>query len=174
MDGQLSTRGVWVKDAVREPSLTGAACGRTGATGAWRGALDRRGGASRQGAERAGECDGPTSPPRRRPVTTRPQSRAHGPARAPPVRSSMRFVPHKDRRRVAAALKLVYTAPGEEAALRGLGGLRRVRPRARCPQTVATWDRAQAGSRRSWASRPRGAASCLPHWRGRCPLHQRY
>ena len=89
-------------------------------------------------------------------MTTRPQSRAHGPARAPPVRSSMRFVPHKDRRRVAAALKLVYTAPGEEAALRGLGGLRRVRPRARCPQTVATWERAQAGSRRSQSPRPQG------------------
>ena len=44
VDGQLSTQGVWVKDAVREPSLTGAACGRTGATGAWRGAPDRRGG----------------------------------------------------------------------------------------------------------------------------------
>ena len=42
-------------------------------------------------------------------MTTRPQSRAHGPARAPPVRSSMRFIPHKDRRRVAAALKLVCT-----------------------------------------------------------------
>lgn len=53
-------------------------------------------------------------------MTTRPQSRAHGPARAPPVRSSMRFIPHKDRRRVAAALKLVYTAPGEEAALGAL------------------------------------------------------
>ena len=44
VDGQLSTQGVWVKDAVREPSLTGAACGRTGATGVWRGAPDRRGG----------------------------------------------------------------------------------------------------------------------------------
>ena len=52
-------------------------------------------GASRQGAERAGECDGPTSPPRRQPVATWPQSRAHGPARVPPVRSSMRFVPYK-------------------------------------------------------------------------------
>ena len=33
-------------------------------------------GASRRGAERAGERDGPTSPPRRRPVATWPQSRA--------------------------------------------------------------------------------------------------
>ena len=36
----------------------------------------------------------------------------------------------------------------------GLGGLRRVRPRARYPQTVATWERAQAGSRRSQSFPP--------------------
>ena len=45
---------------------------------------------------------------------------------------------------------------GEEAPLWGLGGLRRVRPRARRPQTVATWERAQAGSRRSQSPRPQG------------------
>ena len=86
----------------------------------------------------------------------------------------MRFVPYKDRRRVAAALKLVCTAPGEEAALGALEDFAESDLGARYPQTVATWERARAGSRRSWASRPRGAASCLPHWRGRCPLHQRY
>ena len=34
VDGLLSTRGVWVQDVVREPSLTGTACNRTGAAGA--------------------------------------------------------------------------------------------------------------------------------------------
>ena len=34
------------------------------------------------------------------------------------VRSSLKFVPYKDRRQVAADLKMVYTAPTEEAALK--------------------------------------------------------
>lgn len=59
VDGLLSTRGVWVKDVVREPSLTGAACNRTGATGAWRGAPDRRCGRLRRGVEHAGEAGSP-------------------------------------------------------------------------------------------------------------------
>ena len=125
------------------------------------------------GAERAGECDGLTGLPE--------ATRGHlAPVRGPDlrgyhlIRSSMRFVPYKDRRRVAAALKLVYTAPGEEAALGALEDFAESDLGARYPQTVATWERAQAGSRRSWTSRPCCAASCLPHWRGRCPLHQRY
>lgn len=58
------------------------------------------------------------------------------------IRSSMRFVPYKDRRRVAAALKLVYTAPGEEAALGALEDFAESDLGARYPQTVATWERA--------------------------------
>jgi len=58
------------------------------------------------------------------------------------IRSSMRFVPYKDRRRVAAALKLVYTAPGEEAALGALEEFAESDLGARYPQTVATWERA--------------------------------
>ena len=54
----------------------------------------------------------------------------------------MRFVPYKDRRRVAAALKLVYTAPGEEAALGALEDFAESDLGARYPHTVATWERA--------------------------------
>lgn len=50
---------------------------------------DRRGGSLCRGAGRAGECDGLTGPPRRRPVAAWPQSMAHGPARAQPVRPTV-------------------------------------------------------------------------------------
>ena len=69
MVGLLSTRGVWVQSRW-EPSLTGAACGRTGATGARRGAPDRRG-----GRPAAGEHSAPANATR---------IRANPPASAPP------------------------------------------------------------------------------------------
>ncbi|ERH25003.1 hypothetical protein HMPREF1550_02698 [Actinomyces sp. oral taxon 877 str. F0543] len=108
-------------------------------------------------------------------MATWPQSMAHGPARVPPdpLLHAVSF-PTRDHEEGRRCSQAHPHRAGREGGPRGLGELRRVQPRARYPQTVATWERAQAGSRRSWASRPRGAASCLPHWRGRCPLHQRY
>ena len=86
----------------------------------------------------------------------------------------MRFVPYKDRRRAAAAPKRTRTTLGEEAALGALEDFAESDPG---PATPRRW-------RRGRGPRPvhavpglpahRGAASCLPHWRGRCPLHQRY
>ena len=156
VDGLLSTRGIWVQ-ADEGASLTGAACAPNCPTGAWRGAPDRRGGTSRLGAERAGECDGLTGLPE--------ATRGHlAPVRGPDlrgyhlIRSSMRFVPYKGPRGGPPLLPGAPTPPlGEEAPLWGIGGLRRVRPRARYPQTVATWERAQAGSRRSQSFPPTGA-----------------
>ena len=85
--------GIWVQ-ADEGASLTGAACAPNCPTGAWRGAPDRRGGTSRLGAERAGECDGLTGLPE--------ATRGHlAPVRGPDlrgyhlIRSSMRFVPYK-------------------------------------------------------------------------------
>ena len=119
---------------------------------------DRRGGSLCRGAGRAGECDGLTGPPRRRPVAAWPQSMAHGPARAQPVRPTVVVRPptrgHEEGRRCSQAHP---HRAGRGGGPWGLGGLRRVRPRARYPQTVATWERAQAGSRRSQSFPPTGA-----------------
>lgn len=125
---------------------------------------DRRGGSLCRGAGRAGECDGLTGPPRRRPVAAWPQSMAHGPARAQPVRPTVVVrPPYKGPRGRPPRLSSAPAPPlGEEAPLWGLGGLRRVRPRARRPQTVATWERAQAGSRRSQSPRPQGRRVVSP------------
>ena len=91
---------------------------------------DRRGGSLCRGAGRAGECDGLTGPPRRRPVAAWPQSMAHGPARAQPVRPTVVVrPPYKGPRGRPPRLSSAPAPPlGEEAPLWGLGGLRRVRP----------------------------------------------
>ena len=57
------------------------------------------------------------------------------------VRSSLRFVPYKDRRIVAASLKTIYSAPTEEAALAALEEFR------------ATWDGKYPMIGRSWHER---------------------
>ena len=116
-----------------------------------------------------------TGPPRRRPVATWPQSVVHGPARVPPdpllhaVRSLQGTT-----RRAAAAPRRTRTALGEEAALGALEDFAESDPGPAAPRR---WRRGR-GPRPvhavPGASRPRGAASCLPHWRGRRPLHQRY
>ena len=91
-----------------------------------------------------------------------PQPSAHGPARAPPVRPTVAVrPPARDHEEGHRRRGLVHTALGEEAA-GGLGGLRRVRPRARYPQTVATRERAQAGPRPSQSSPPTGHQAAPP------------
>lgn len=55
------------------------------------------------------------------------------------IRASMRFVSYADRKRVAAELKKIYTAPNEDAALEALGDLERGEWGSKYPQTVATW-----------------------------------
>ena len=79
------------------------------------------GGTSRTGAKRAGECDG---------LTGLPEANAGGPgpqATVPTCAGTTRFrapgcgsSPYGDRRKVAAALKAVYTAPNQEAAWQAL------------------------------------------------------
>ena len=55
------------------------------------------------------------------------------------IRASMRFVSYKDRKKVAAELKKIYTAPNEDAALEALGELERGQWGRKYPHTVATW-----------------------------------
>jgi putative transposase len=55
------------------------------------------------------------------------------------IRASMRFVSYKDRKRVAAALKAVYTAPTAEAAETALLEFEASELGQRYPATVSTW-----------------------------------
>lgn len=55
------------------------------------------------------------------------------------IRASMRFVSYKDRKRVAAGLKTVYTAPTVEAAETALLELEASELGQRYPATVSTW-----------------------------------
>ena len=54
----------------------------------------------------------------------------------------MRFVSYGDRRKVAAALKTVYTAPNQEAAWQALTDFSESDMGVKYPQTVTTWERA--------------------------------
>jgi len=58
------------------------------------------------------------------------------------IRASMRFVSYGDRRKVAAALKAVYTAPNQEAAWQALTDFSESDMGVKYPQTVTTWERA--------------------------------
>src|SRR5699024_2879800 len=55
------------------------------------------------------------------------------------IRASMRFVSYSDRKKVAAELKKIYTAPNEETALAALAEFESSAWGAKYPQTVATW-----------------------------------
>ena len=91
--------------------MKGGACAPSRHNHSVRGVTGRRGGTSRTGANRAGECDG---------LAGLPETNRGGPdptAWSPPARIPsdplpwMRFIFYQDRRKVAAALKGVYTAP---------------------------------------------------------------
>jgi putative transposase len=58
------------------------------------------------------------------------------------IRASMRFVSYQDRKRVAAALRPIYTAPTVEAAETALLDLAGSELGARYPAAVATWENA--------------------------------
>ena len=101
---------------------------------------DRRGGTSRTGAKRAGECDGLTGLPEAIEATW-PQATVQT-CVVHLIRASMRFVSYGDRRKVAAALKTVYTAPSQEAAWQALTDFSESDMGVKYPQTVTTWERA--------------------------------
>lgn len=76
-------------------------------------------------------------------------------ARSHLIRASMRFVSDTDRKRVAAALRPVYTAPTVEAAETALLEFAGSDLGRKYPATVATWENAWNGSSRSWNSHPK-------------------
>ena len=148
MDGLLSTRGIWVQ-ADEGASFWAHVCAEL----------------SNRGVQDVLIvcCDGLTGLPEAIEATW-PQSVVQT-CVVHLIRSSMRFVPYKDRRRVAAALKLVYTAPGEEAALGALEDFAESDPG---PATPRRW-------RRGRGPRPVHAVPGLPaHGAPRRVHHQRY
>ena len=78
------------------------------------GRADRRGGTSRTGAKRAGECDGLTGLPEAIEATW-PQATVQT-CVVHLIRAATRFVSYSDRKAVAATLRPIYQAPSEEAA----------------------------------------------------------
>ena len=54
----------------------------------------------------------------------------------------MRFVSYGDRKKVAAAVKPIYTAPSQEAAWQALTDFSESDLGVKSPQTVTTWERA--------------------------------
>lgn len=59
------------------------------------------------------------------------------------LRSSMRYASYADRRKMATALRPIYTAPTEEAAKLALEEFR-AQWRTKSPGAIAVWDRAWA------------------------------
>ena len=54
----------------------------------------------------------------------------------------MRFVSYRDRKKVAAAVKPIYTAPSQEAAWQALTDFSESDLGVKSPQAAATWERA--------------------------------
>ena len=173
VDGLLSTRGIWVQ-ADEGASFWAHVCAEPARQGRGGARLIVEGAPPAWERSARGNTGGLTGLPE--------ATRGHlAPVRGPDlrgyhlIRSSMRSAPLQGTtRRAAAAPRRTRTALGEEAALGALEDFAESDPGPAAPRR---WRRGR-GPRPVHAvpraSRPRGAASCLPHWRGRCPLHQRY
>ena len=124
--GRRQARGlsIWAPGPGREPP-SGHMCAPVPAQPQRRGVSDRRGGTSRTGAKRAGECDGLTGLPEAIEATW-PQATVQT-CVVHLIRASMRFVSYGDRRKVAAALKADLHRPEPGGRLAGSDRLLRVR-----------------------------------------------
>ena len=90
------------------------------------------------------------------------------------IRASMRFVSSGDRKKVAAALKPIYTAPSQEAAWQALTDFSESDLGVKYPQTVTTWERAWERFIPFLDFPPMLRRVISPPLRGRCPLHQQH
>ena len=88
------------------------------------------------------------------------------------IRASMRFVSYGESRKVAAALKAVYTAPNQEAAWQALTDFSESDMGVKYPQTVTTWERAWERFTPFLDFPPMLRRVISPPLRGRYPLHQ--
>jgi putative transposase len=85
------------------------------------------------------------------------------------IRASMRLISYNDRKKLAAALRPLYTAVNEAAAKAALEQLRREHGR-KCPGLIATWERSWDQFTPVPAVRPRHPQGHLHHQRHR--IHQ--
>ena len=131
-------------------------------------------GTSRTGAKRAGECDGLTGLPEANAGRSGPQATVQTCVVHPVPCPWMRFVSYGESRKVAAALKAVYTAPNQEAAWQALTDFSESDMGVKYPQTVATWERAWERFIPFLDFPPMLRRVISPPLRGRCPLHQQY
>ena len=92
----------------------------------------------------------------------------------PVPRPWMRFVSYGDRRKVAAALKTVYTAPNQEAAWQALTDFSESDLGVKYPQAAATWERAWERFTPFLDFPPMLRRVISPPLRGRYPLHQQH
>ena len=124
-------------------------------------------------SEARGNVTGPAGPPEAIDATW-PQATVQTCVVHPVPRPWMRFVSYGDRRKVAAALKAVYTAPNEEAAWQALTDFSASDLGGKYPETAATWARAweRFTPLPGLTGRCSGVSS-LPHFVGGTPLHQR-
>ena len=90
------------------------------------------------------------------------------------IRASMRFVSYGDRKKVAAALKAVYTAPSQEAAWQALTDFSESDMGVKYPQAAATWERAWERFIPFLDFPPMLRRVISPPLRGRYPLHQQH
>lgn len=139
-----------------------------------RGVSDRRGGTSRTGAKRAGECDGLTSLPEANAGSPGPRPRSR-PAwstrfRAPGCGSS----PTGTAGRSRPLSRPTCTAPSQEAAWQALTDFSESDTGVKYPQTVRTWERAWERFTPFLDFPPMLRRVISPPLRGRYPLHQQY
>ena len=128
--GRLSS--TWLKYLGPGPgegaSLKGGTCAPVPAQPQGRqGRADRRGGTSRTGAKRKGECHGLTDLPEANAGSPGPQATVPTCVVHPVPRPWMRFVSYRDRRKVATALKADLHHPEPGGRLAGSDRLLRVR-----------------------------------------------
>ena len=154
--GRYQARGlsIWAPGPRREPPSRAARARRAGQQGR-QGRADRRGGTSRTGAKRAGECDG---------LTGLPEAIAGGPGPQATVRICvvhpvpcpwMRFVSYGESRKVAAALKADLHRPEPGGRLAGSDRLLRVRHGGQVPP-----DGDDLGAVHSLSGLPSDAQAC--------------
>lgn len=136
-----------------------------------RGVSDRRGGTSRTGAKRAGECDGLTGLPEAIEATW-PQATVQT-CVVHLIRAATRFVSYSDRKAVAAALRPIYQAPSEEAAWEALETFEASELGQRYPAAVRTFTDSWERFTPFLAFPPMVRRVISPPLRGRYPLHQR-
>ena len=155
-------------------SLKGGSCAFVLAQPQRRGVSDRRGGTSRTGAKRAGECDG---------LTGLPEANAGSPGprpRSPPVWST-RFrapgcgsSPTGTAGRSRPLSRPICTAPNQAAAWQALTDFSESDMGVKYPQTVTTWERAWERFTPFLDFPPMLRRVISPPLRGRYPLHQQY